>query len=115
MTLVEQIQEKAKIYINDTEIDAQEHISNFPMSIVDFVLEYAYEQCHFPTHFSDEDKEKALARCKNSIAMACVDIYLKAGAEGQTQYTSNSVQRSFKNEWITKSLLDKLPNYVNSI
>lgn len=115
MALVEDLQEKALAYINELEIDEKMKIDTFPLSIVDFVIEYAYEQCHFPSHFSEENKEKALVKCKNSLAMACADLYLKAGAEGQINYTSNSVQRTFKNEWITKSLLDKLPNYVNSI
>lgn len=115
MALVDEIQEKAKTYVNETEIDPKLHIDTFPQSIVDFVMEFAYEQCHFPSHFSDEDKEKALARCKNALAMACVDVFGRIGTEGQTMYTSNSVQRVYKNEWISNSLLDKLPNYVNTI
>ena len=56
-----------------------------------------------------------LSACKNSLAMACVDLYLKIGTEGQNSYSSNGVTRNFKYDWINASLLENLPNYVRTI
>ena len=116
MALIDEIKAKAKLYLAET--DDEEVISDefvFPTTIADFVLEYAYNQCHFPQHFSKLDKEKALENHVSSIAMACADVYLKIGFEGQKEYSSNGYQRVFKSEWITPSLLSNLPNYVNTI
>lgn len=102
------VSDKAREYLKET----GEVLSEFPMSIVDFVIEYASEQCHFPMHFTEKQIVADLERSKNSLAMACNDVYAKAGAEGQTSHSENGISRSYKSSWITPSLLSGLPNYV---
>lgn len=116
MALVDDVKAKAKLYLVETD-DESTYDDNFmfPTSIVDFVVEFAIEQCHFPSRFKEQDIEDVLKKYTSSLAMACVDVYLKVGLEGQTSYSSNNYQRNFKSEWITPSLLNNLPNYVSSI
>ena len=106
--LTEYVIDKAKEYLLETgnTIDA------FPVSIADFVIEYARNGCHFPKHFSEKNIVVDLSKGKNSLAMACIDIYSKVGAEGQISHSENGISRTYKSEWITFDLLSKFPNYV---
>ena len=106
--LTKYVSQKAKDYLKNT----GERDANMPISIVDFVIEYATEQCHFPVHFTEKQKVACLERHKNSLAMACNDIYAKAGAEGQVGHSENGVSRSYESSWISPKLLSGLPNYV---
>lgn len=106
--LTEYVAEKAKSYLEET----GEKIEKFPISIVDFVIEYAYGGCHFPKNFSEKNIVSDLERGKNSIAMGCVDIYGKIGGEGETSHSENSVSRTYQTAWITTDLFANLPNYV---
>ncbi len=107
--LTEYISEKAKQYLKET----GEIIENYPVSIVDFVIEFASNNCHFPKNFTERQMVSDLERCKNTIAAACNDIYAKAGAEGQTSHSENGVSRSYDSAWITVNLLANLPNYAS--
>lgn len=109
--LTDVVSNKAKSYLEET----GEKIEKFPTSIVDFVIEYVCENCHFPKHFTEKKKIADLERGKNSLAMACVDIYAKAGAEGQLSHSENSISRSYKTSWITFDLISNFPNYVDVI
>lgn len=109
--LTEYVALKAKAYLNET----GESVETFPTSIVDFVIEYAAAGCHFPTHFKESDIVSTLESGKNAIAMACVDVYSKVGAEGQITHSENSVSRSYKSAWITFDLLSNFPNYVRFV
>ena len=103
------VSDKAREYLEETGTK----IESFPMSIVDFVIEYAInEQCHFPKYFTEKQKVADLSRCKNSLAMACNDVYAKVGAEGQTGHSENGISRSYDSAWISPKLLSGLPNYV---
>lgn len=102
------VSDKAREYLEET----GEKIEKFPMSIVDFVIEYATEQCHFPKNFNEKQMVTDLARSKNSLAIACNEIYAKAGAEGQTAHSENGISRSYDSAWISPKLLSGLPNYV---
>lgn len=106
--LTDYVSEKAKSYLEET----GEIVVKFPMSIVDFVIEYASSGCHFPSHFNEENIVFDLSRGKNSLAMACVDIYSKIGAEGQKSHSENGVSRAYDSSWITFDLLSNFPNYV---
>lgn len=107
--LSEYIAEQAKKYwekANNVVID------EYPMSIVDFVLEYAISQCHFPKKFTEKQIVNDVQRCKNTLAMACNEIYGKAGMEGQTGSVELGISRTYETSWITPRLLSGLPNYV---
>jgi hypothetical protein len=112
--LVRYVKERALLYWNET-ADDTEKIDVFPSSIVDFVIEYALSCCRFPDYFNEEKQTKALSKCKNALAMACVDVYAKAGAEGEESHSENGVSRTYSDTWIDEGLLDKLPNYVKVI
>lgn len=102
------VSEKARLYLEET----GEVIEKFPTSIVDFVIEYASGGCHFPAHFQESNMVADLERGKNSLAMACVDIYSKFGAEGQSSHSENGISRAYDSSWITFDLLSNFPNYV---
>lgn len=102
------VAEKARQYLEET----GEVIEKFPVSIVDFVIEYASGGCHFPAHFTEKNMVADLERGKNSLAMACIDIYSKVGAEGQSSHSENGISRSYDSSWITFDLLSNFPNYV---
>lgn len=106
--LTNYISKKAKEYLAETGTT----IDKFPSSIVDFVIEYAIEQCHFPKNFTEKQMVTALAKCKNSLAIACNDVYARAGAEGQIGHSENGISRSYESSWISPKLLSGLPNYV---
>lgn len=107
--LTRYVAEKSKQYVEET----GEKLERFPISIVDFVIEYVTNECHFPKHFTERNIVYDLERGKNSIAMACVDIYAKSGAEGQTSHGENGVSRSYQSAWITFDLISHFPNYVS--
>ncbi len=102
------VSDKAREYLLET----GEKIGVFPMSIVDFVIEQATERCHFPKNFTEKQMVTDLVKHKNSLAMACNDIYAKAGAEGQKGHSENDINRNYDSAWISPSLLSGLPNYV---
>ena len=106
--LTEYVTGKASLYLRET---GEENI-NFPLSIVDFVIEYVIEGCHFPEYFTEERKVSVLERGKNAMAMAFNDIYAKVGAEGQKGHSENGVSRTYEAAWITFDLLANFPNYV---
>lgn len=106
--LTEAVSVKAKAYAEET----GEKMERFPASIVDFVVEYVIANCHFPERFKEKDIVQILEQRKNTLAMACVDVYAKAGAEGQTYHLENGISRTYKDAWITPGLLSNFPNYV---
>lgn len=103
------IQNLALEYWNETGNDV---LDSFPMSIVGFVIEYAISQCHFPKTFTEDEKVQIMNQFQNSLAMCCVDVYSKAGAEGEKSHSENGIARTYSDSYIDKNLLDKLPNYV---
>lgn len=111
MTLIElseKVQEKAITYLAETGIDNPV----FPTSIVDFVIEYAVNESHFPMDYTEEKIALRLDRCVNAMAMACVEVYSRAGAEGEKAHSENAISRTYDGAWISTRLHDVLPNYV---
>lgn len=106
--LTNYVSDKAKKYLEET----GEKVEKFPMSIVEFVIEYVSNECHFPKEFSEKRMIFDLEKGKNSLAMACIDIYGKVGGEGQTSHSENSISRSYQSAWITFDLISNFPNYV---
>ena len=107
--LTKYIVEKATEYLRDT----GETVNAFPVSIAEFVIEYAMNGCNFPRHFAEKNKVEDLEKGKSSLVMACIDIYSKAGAEGQISHSENGISRTYKNSWISFDLLSRFPNYVD--
>ena len=106
--LTEYVSSKAKLYWEET----GDKIEKFPTSIVDFVIEYVSNGCNFPSHFKESNIVADLERGKNTLAMACVEVYAKAGIEGQKGSTENGISRTYDSAWITFDLLSHFPNYV---
>lgn len=106
--LTTQVQNKALTYLTET----GETTSSFPSSIVDFVIEYAINESHFPADYSDEQIATRLSRCINALAMACNEVYSRTGAEGEKQHNENGINRVYDGTWISSRLHDVLPNYV---
>lgn len=106
--LTEYVRDKAKEYINET----GEEMKDFPLSIVDFVIEYISQNCHFPSHFEEKNIVSDLSRGKNSLAMACVEVYARAGAEGQISHSENGISRTYDGSWISNRHYSAFPNYV---
>lgn len=102
------VYEKAKEYIAETGEEKQE----FPLSIVDFVIEHISQNCHFPSHFEEKNIVSDLSKGKNSLAMACAEVYARAGAEGQTSHSENGISRSYDGSWISPKFYSAFPNYV---
>ena len=106
--LTEYVGKKAKEYLDENNIE----VDNFPTSIVDFVIEYISHGCHFPSHFTEKNIVSDLSKGKNTLAMACVEIYGKVGAEGQRNHSENGISRTYDSSWISPSIYSAFPNYV---
>lgn len=103
------VQKLALSYWNET----GEIMESFPLSIVDFVIEYATNRCHFPANFTESDRVNVMERYKTSLAMACIDVFVKAGAEGERMHSENGISRTYSSAYIDNKLLTDLPNYVS--
>ena len=106
--LTEYVRGKALSYVTET----GETMTEFPLSIVDFVIEHISQNCHFPSHFTEKNIVSDLSKGKNTLAMACVDVYAKAGAEGQLSHGENGTSRTYESSWISPSIYRAFPNYV---
>ena len=109
-TLSATVASKALTYLTETEDEAP---SSFPTSIVDFVVEYAVNESHFPSDYSETQIADRLSRCTNAMAMACVEVYSRIAGEGEIAHSENGVSRTYDGAWISSRLHDVLPNYVS--
>ena len=106
--LTEYVRGKALEYITET----GETVTEFPLSIVEFVIENISSNCHFPSHFTEKNIVSDLSKGKTTLAMACIEVYAKAGAEGQKSHNENSILRTYDSTWISSSFYSSFPNYV---
>ena len=109
--LSEKVYTKALTYLNEIE----ESPDSFPLSVVDFVIEYCINESHFPMDYTEEKIAARLDRCVNAMAMACIEVYSRAGAEGERAHSENSITRTYDGAWISGRLHDVLPNYVGVV
>ncbi|MBO5922816.1 MAG: hypothetical protein J6Q48_10585 [Bacteroidaceae bacterium] len=105
------VQEKAKAYLEEN----GEVIEKFPLSIVDFVIEHVSSGCHFPSHFTEANIVSDLSKGKTTLAMACIDVYSKVGAEGQVTHSENGISRTYDSAWISPKVHRNFPNYATII
>ena len=110
-TLTTSVQTKALAYMTES----GETLQSFPSSIVDFVVEYAINESHFPTDYTDEQIGTRLSRCVNALAMACIEVYSRVGGEGEKAHSENAISRTYDGAWISSRLHDVLPNFVGVI
>lgn len=103
------VRELATEYWNET---GEGEMTAFPNSVVRFVIEYAIRRCHFPDNYSNDDIVRVMNQFQSSLAMACVDVYSKAGAEGEKSHSENGIARSYSDSYIDEKLLASLPNFV---
>lgn len=106
--LTSKVQAKALTYLNETE----ETVESFPLSIVDFVIEYSINESHFPMDYTEDKIAARLDRCVNAMAMACIEVYSRVGGEGERAHSENAISRTYDGAWISTRLHDVLPNYV---
>ena len=111
MELTEYVQNKAKSYWAET----GEFVETFPLSIVDFVIEHISRGCHFPSHFTEKNIVCDLEKGKNVLAMACIEVYGKVGAEGQATHSENGISRTYESAWVSGKIHSNFPNYVTII
>ena len=111
LELTEYVRGKARDYVTET----GETMTEFPLSIVEFVIEHITENCHFPSHFTEKNIVSVLTKGKNTLAMACVEIYAKSGAEGQKSHSENGISRTYDSSWISPSIYNAFPNYVSFV
>jgi len=109
--LSEKVYTKALTYLNEIE----ESPDSFPLSVVDFVIEYCINESHFPMDYTEEKIAERLDRCVNAMAMACIEVYSRAGAEGERAHSENSISRTYDGAWISGRLHDVLPNFVGVV
>lgn len=105
------VRSKALAYITEN----GETMTEFPLSIVDFVVEYAINESHFPTDYTNEQIATRLGRCVNAMAMACIEVYSRVGGEGEKAHSENAINRTYDGAWISTRLHDVLPNFVGVI
>ena len=101
---------KALNYLKET----GEDIDVFPVTIVDFIIEYAIREIHFPNHYTESDRVRMLSNYVSTLAMMCNDVYMKVGAEGETHHSEGNTSRTYDSAWISKGLINALPNFVNT-
>lgn len=111
-TLTSTVSNKALLYLTETDSNAP---LSFPTSIVDFVIEYAIAESHFPYDYSEEQIATRLNKCVNALAMACVEVFARTAGEGETAHSENGVSRTYDGAWISSRLHDVLPNYVGTL
>ena len=104
------VREKALLYLQESGEDA----TTFPSSIVDFVIEYAVKNSHFPNHYTDDDVATILSKLQTVMALSCQEIYNRAGSEGETAHTEGQIVRVYDSSWISDSLIRALPNFANT-
>lgn len=108
LELTEYVRKKAKEYV----VETGEEMEQFPLSIVDFVIEHVSQNCHFPSHFEEKNIVSDLSKGKNNLAMACVEVYARAGAEGQNSHSENGISRGYDGSWISPKFYGAFPNYA---
>lgn len=101
---------KALAYLKETD----ESIERYPVSIVDFVIEFAIRKSRIPNHYTESEKVRILSNYVSTLAMMCNNIYAKIGAEGEKLHSEGNVSRSYDDAWISPALINALPNFVNT-
>ena len=104
------VKDKAELYMTESEEG-----TTMPVSIVDFVIEYSVNESHFPSDYTEDQIATRLNKCVSAMAMACIEVYSRVGAEGERAHSENAISRTYDGAWISTRLHDVLPNYVGVI
>lgn len=81
--------------------------------LMDYVLsaKNAINSRRFPYHewpVDDEGKTYVEERYRDLQFRIALDMYNKAGAEGQTAHTENGIGRTYESSWISEQLLSEV-------
>ena len=106
--LASTLQTNAKSYLTET----GDTIDTFPASIASYVVEWAVRESHFPNYFDEARIVEELSTLVYTLTMACIEVYARAGAEGEKGHSENAISRTYDGAWISPRLHDALPNYV---
>lgn len=107
MSFKEDVKALATEYLNSYD---EVEDANPSSMLVDFVIEKYKQHRNFPNTFNDEKIEEDMIVHKSTIAMAIVDIYMKAGAEGEVSHSENGVARTYQNAYLSRDVFgDVLP------
>lgn len=106
--LTNYVSEKAKLYLEKTGTK----IDEFPVPIVDFVIETFTSKCNFYEYYTERKIVSILEKKKSAMVEACAEVYGKAGGEGETSHTENGISRVYEAAWISEELFYGLPNFV---
>lgn len=110
MTNSELIKEKVTQYFSMFPELKEQEISTM---LIDFVIEKYKDKRHFPKSFAQSDIEKDIKEHISTIAMAVVDVFMKAGAEGQTTHSENGISRTYENAYISSSVFKDILPFVD--
>lgn len=106
--LINYVSERAKLYLEKTGTK----IDEFPIPIVDFVIETFVSKCSFYEYYTERKIVSILEKKKSAMAEACVEVYGKVGGEGELSHSENGISRVYESAWISEELFYGLPNYV---
>lgn len=107
MGIAETLTSKVKTYF-DSQSDLAGQTPS-PM-LVDFVIEKWKDKRNYPMSFSEDRINNDMNNHISTLAMAVLDLHIKAGFEGQTSSSENGISRVFENAYISSSIfVDVLP------
>lgn len=105
----------------DLRIKASEYFDSIPEIagqypsplLIDFVIEKYKQHRNYPSSFTAERIEADMTEHLATMAMAVVDLFMKAGAEGETSHSENGTSRSYENAYISNSVFKDVLPFVN--
>lgn len=113
MSFADDVLAKAKVYIDNSDPTLKGQSPS--VMLVDFVIEKYKQHRNYPLSFSVNDIDDDCNKHLNTVAMAVVDVFMKQGAEGETNHVENSVTRHYKNAYISDDLFCDILPFVKTI
>lgn len=83
-----------------------------PTMLLDFAIEKYKQKRNYPSTFNDAKIVNDLNSNLSTIAMAVVDLFMKTGAEGETEHQEKNIARVYENAYISNSIFADVLPYV---
>lgn len=83
-----------------------------PTMLIDFSIEKFKARRNYPSNFTDAKIVSDLNKNISVIAMAVVDLYMKTGANGETQHQEKNITRVYENAYISESIFSDVVPFV---